>query len=279
MVLDQFNQRTAENHIFNCCNFFLHPEKFFNDAMIEFNLAQGKHEFVNDLIEAQEFVGHTLPLADYFSADLQILKQSSFLQKDNSENMFFEYLRHSHLNPPGNLELVYGELFYLDLLTIEGKALVLTVSKNGIFVNNHVEAGLPDSMLCNSIIELLKKVSPKAQAQLNAFFNIDNPELVEKKLRVRNIFEGPIDPTVGWCRENNPKSERQRSIEQLQKIMGLRYGGKFDRTYRDWNEEFQNYKAIQAKDTGQVLNKAKYLRKFLEEFSANAVEIAKQIVN
>lgn len=278
VVLEQFNIRTAEIHILNCCSFFLKPERFLNDAFLEFYLAQGKTDFISELIEQQDFKSKPLPVEEYLSPDLSILRQASFLDKEKSEGLFFQMLAYSKHNPLSSAQKTHNEFFYLDLTTLEGASYCITVSKGGLYVNN-LSATQAEPVNYSSLIDLIKGLSPKAEIHLNLFLNPNQPETCKKYLGVRMIPDGISDSAFAWVEESETTSEKTKAMILLQNLFAHKSLGKSDRVFKDWNEDLQNLKSVPAKDISQLLNLAKYMRKYLEEFADSSKELAKAILN
>lgn len=278
VVFDQFNPRTAEVHIYQSALFFLKPEKYLSEGFLEFNLVQGKTDFLQSLVEQQTFKGHTLPFQEYVSNDLHVLKQLSFLDKEKNDNGFFQILRFSKNNPISNVQKTSGDFFMLDLVTLEGASFCLTVGKGGVYVNSLSETQ-GDYKYCSSIFDFLKQVSARAETQISNYMNFDSPEEIQEYSKVRIVSEGLLDNSLSWSEEPEKLNERSKGLLVLTKMFSHKTIGRSDRTFRDWNEDLQNFKSIPSKDISQLLQKAKYMRKFLEEFADASKEFTKAIVN
>jgi protein TIF31 len=75
-----------------------------------------------------------------------------------------------------------------------------------------------------------------------------------------------------------PLSLRSHQLKNLKKVLKPEKFGKNFRTYRDWNEEFQNCKMLPTYPTLQQLHRTKVLRRTNKEFLKAAAKLAKAII-
>ena len=135
-----FTSQSAKQHVFVLAKFFEDPFKYLAQGFLEFNILQGKTDFIQQSINQQTLDMKDITLEKCMDHDLNLLSQISFLDKKQiSKNLFFKQLSYAKFNPPQKQQLMQGDLFYLKLVTNEGKEVFITVNKKGCFTNKSTE--------------------------------------------------------------------------------------------------------------------------------------------
>jgi len=140
--------------------------------------------------------------------------------------------------PPGNRRL-RGDLFYLEISTLEGNTLYITSSVDGFFVNsstvNKFDPKPNESPYkCHSLLDLLKKASlqfaQRFSSMVNRKANQHPFESIEVSRPVKHWLAPVTDHTYDW----------NRAEDALLNTHGM------DNTSmtRDWNEEYQSVKEL-----------------------------------
>lgn len=161
-----FDSFTAKKHVINCAKFFLRPNNWLFEKFLDFNLIIGKVEYLNKVIFNQKPKTPEREVSELINGNMEIFKEIDFLSNENEqsgeERPFFKKLKYSEYNPPMGEAKLQGDLLYLDLETLEGKTLCLTLNKNGCFQNSSDEDNFNRKPATNtffSLFELLSEVS------------------------------------------------------------------------------------------------------------------------
>lgn len=176
-----FNQRTAFQHVFNCCLFFEDPKNFLFSSFLEFNIILGWTDYIhNTLLKQKELPQFDFQIQDIMEGDLSLLQQFSLFQeqKEDEKTLFFKEFSYSKFNPPLGQGKVQGDLLYLDLLTQENQHYCITLNKSGVFLNETKASQFscrPSGQVFQSIFDLLSSLSPFFKSCLTQFIDLHNP--------------------------------------------------------------------------------------------------------
>lgn len=278
---DHFTNQTAEKHINQCAEFFLHPEFFLNEGFLEFNIMLGKTDFIHNMVSKQELACPEVTFSDITANNLQKLSKVTFLKEESSEFKFFKSLAYSRFNPISNYMTIYNDFFYLDFLSKEGEFVCISVGKQGCYANESSELLFNPKARSNSyfsLLELLGELSSSFKTDLETYVKFDSQDCHDaysnSPLIIKNTNEEQrtfmeIDKVNIWT----------SSLKQLRSTFSEFKNGTNVKIYRDWNEEFQSYRFLPAQDTVQQLQKTKILRKVVKDFAKSAQEVAKAIVH
>lgn len=277
LELAEFNERTASEHILECCGLFLAPHKYLSEAHMDFSIAMGKHDAIADCIDQQDVSRLPGVVDGYEKTDLGVLCKTRFNGEELPEEGLFRKLAYSEHNPAepgcGNL----GDLFYLDLVDRHGKYSCVTVNTRGLYRNESTAAAFserPSTRAYLSLLELLCDLSADFATDLAAW--IDVKENFQLHKTAQTDFYG--DFKGDWLKAPLPSSPRQHSLMNIRARLSTQVHGKSTTMYRDWVEEFHNCRSLPATDTLQQVHKIKVLRRTHSDFTDAAEELAKAVV-
>lgn len=145
-------------------------------------------------------------------------------------------LSFSSWNPVSSQRRLQGDLFYVEVATLENKVFVVTASEKGWFVNKSSKSKLDTSASSSEapqpvLAELLSAISPLFRGNFAAINKMAS--------RVETIetlsFGGAPAPWVGE-RETGASASAGRAEEALLRLSGVLHPPGLQ---RDWNEEYQ----------------------------------------
>ena len=278
---DFFTNQTAQRHVNQAAEFFLAPEYFLNEGMMEFNILLGKTDFIQNMINRQDTIPINIVLDDVIGNKVSKLSQTSFLKIEQPVGQFFVSLSYSRFNPPCNHMSIQEDFFYLDFLAKEKRFFCVSASKKGFYVNESTETCFspkPASSSYTSLFELLSEISPEFKIDLDNCVSFDSQDSHDRLINHPLIIK-PICPDSCTFAEPGQVTLWTTTLKQLKETTSEFKNGMNMKVYRDWNEEFQSYRSLPAEDTMQQLQKTKILRKVFKDFSRSAQEIARAIVN
>jgi len=277
LELADFNDRTANEHVLECCNLFLAPHKYLSENYMDFSIMMGKHDVVKDCIDQQDISRISEFVDSYDKIDLSVLSKHKFNNEDNGGEGFFKKLGYSEYNPvePGVGSL--GDLFYLDFVDKHGKYSCITVNSRGIFRNDSTVSNFsdkPNTRAYHSLLELLVEISGDLVNEFKTYINVKENFQLNKI--VQTDFYG--DFKGEWLKNPNTITHKCHSLLNLKARLSTQVHGKSTTMYRDWVEEFHNCRALPASDTLQQVHKIKVLRKTHQDFINASEELAKAVV-
>lgn len=281
VVLDKLTNQTAERHVSQAADFFLHPAFYLNESFIDFNVFLGRPDFVQNMITRQEVPLPEISLEDIVKNNVQKVGQTRFLSEEAPPGRFFVSFGYSRYNPPLSNFLMQDDLFYLDCVLKEGRYVCLTAHKKGFFANEStatVFSQKPASAVFPSIFDLLSELSPGFKTDLETIIKFDSQEAHDLLMNSPSILPSPNDDPRTFS-EVDSLSQWTCALTQLRQTLSEYRNGTNLKVYRDWNEEFQSYRALAVTDNMQQLQKTKILRKVYRDFAKSAQEVCKAIVN
>lgn len=281
VVLDKLTNQTAERHVSQAAEFFLHPDFYLNESFIDFNVFLGRPDFVQNMITRQEVPLPEVTLEDIVKSNVQKVGQTRFLAGEEPPGRFFGSLGYSRYNPPLSHFLMQDDLFYLDCVLKEGRSVCLTAHKKGFFANESTATVFnqkASSAVFPSLFDLLSELSPAFKADLEAIIKFDSQEAHDLLMNSPSILRSPTDDPRTFA-ETEPLSQWTCALTQLRQTLSEYRNGTNLKVYRDWNEEFQSYRALAVTDNMQQLQKTKILRKVYRDFAKSAQEVCRAIVN
>lgn len=274
---DIFDQRRAEEHVLSLVEFFEFPEKYLYDNFMEFNILIGRTEYLqNQNLDYK--IKNDFNINDLVSSDLESFSKITFLDKKDNKDLFFKQFFFSIFNPPSNKAKINGDLLYLELITKEDKKYNITININGCFVNNSKGNAFNENPKTNkflSLIDLLKDLSVGFEEDINDFVNPHSMETYKKFAENYRILP---KKNKSWLKNLKSFQLKADQLKNLKNVLKPEKYGKNFRTYRDWNEEFQNCKLLPSFPTLQQLHRTKVLRRTNKEFLKSAAKLAKSII-
>ena len=274
---DIFDQRRAEEHVLSLVEFFEFPEKYLYDNFMEFNILIGRTEYLQNQNKDYN-IKNDFNIDDLINSNLESFSKISFLEEKKNEDLFFKQFFYSKFNPPSNKAKINGDLLYLEIVTKEDKKFNITINKNGCFLNNSKGNIFNESKKTNkflSLIDLLKDISNGFEEDIEEFVNPNSTETYKKFADSYKILP---TKTKSWLKKLKKFQLKTSQLKNLKNILKPSKYGKNFRTYRDWNEEFQNCKLLPSSPTLQQLHRTKVLRRTNKEFLKSAAKLAKSII-
>jgi len=281
IVFGHFTVRTAEKHIHECALFFLNPERYVSENFIGFNTLVGKTEFVDRIIEAQSLDIPNIRTDFILEGNLSSLSQISFLQKADKNDMFFSRLCLSNFNAVPLHLRIHDEYFYLDLVTKEGVYHCVSVTKKGIYANESTEENFserPKSRMFLSLIDLLRVLSQGFDQDLKKFLSFDDQRQYNQQMTCPKIMSQDAIEQESTFTSIPLISLWKSSLENLVINFSELKFGQNTKAYRDWNEEFQNCRALPSNNVYRRLQKTKILRKICDDFAQAAKDVARAVI-
>ena len=276
--LSEFNERTANEHIFECCSLFLGPHKYLSESYTDFSILMGKHDVIRECIEQQDVSRISEFVDSYDKIDPNVLCRDTFNKQESAGEGLFKKLAYSEHNPvePGIGTL--GDLFYLDFIDKHGKYSCITVNSRGLFRNESTMDNFndkPNTRAYMSLLELLGELSGDLAYELKMYLNIKD------NFQLNNIAQTDFygDFKGEWLRNPIRLSPKNHSLLNLKTRLSNQIYGKSTTMYRDWVEEFHNCRSLPAQDTLQQLHKVKVLRKTNQDFTKAAEELTRAVVS
>ena len=273
--------QTARLGVASCCNFFLEPLQYLNDGFIEFNTLIGRIDYLKNIEEEQELLiespssfsslSMTMPQLDQFTLDPS--------QNNHIDLQFFTQLSLSKYTPIISKDP--SCFLLLDFTSLEGQFFCLKVEERGFCVLKATESHFNDShnsVFYRSLFEALRSISPLFSEQLNSVFNLTNQADYDKFIQSPSLLLGS-NPGLRFFKVKNSKNPYQLNLESLIETLKDLPQGLSLRTYRDWNEEFQNCRQLPADDLGQQIQKTKILRRIASDFKSAAIEAARAVLS
>eukprot|EP01125_Pyxidicula_operculata_P015596 TRINITY_DN5317_c0_g1_i1.p1 TRINITY_DN5317_c0_g1~~TRINITY_DN5317_c0_g1_i1.p1 ORF type:complete len:1208 (-),score=310.68 TRINITY_DN5317_c0_g1_i1:16-3639(-) len=185
-------------------------------------------------------------------------------------------LVYSAWNPvPGNRKL-QGDLFYLDVVTLEGTSVVVTASTSGFFVNGtkpsaafNPNKGTPKDFASKNLVSLLKELSPKFK---ETFASLTRETFSN---RAFDLLAVPF-PVTNWVAKDEPHTaDFSRSEDAL--IASAEIDHHIQGQSRDWNEELQSFRELKKETIQDRIIRDRALFRshtdFVEAASQGAISI------
>ena len=283
--LESFNAQTASEHLSNMTRFFLDPDNYLNDGMIEFNTLMGKLDFFVNMKNAQKYLVNEKSVAEGETGGVKSIDDCSVIeQAEATGNLFFNSLALSkYISVIGTVHS--DDYVYVDVETLEGQFFSLTLSSRGVFVNNSTRTEFKreqKSEAYPSLYDCLQAVSPRFAVDFKRFIDFADQGLYDAIYKCPRVTL-PLD--LG---ERSGKSSTFACVRPVRLWeMGLReilarertevFGHNL-RTYRDWNEEIQNCRSLPSDDTLQHIQRIKVLRRVTDEFAHAAKQVALAVI-
>jgi len=174
--------------------------------------------------------------------------------------------------PPGNRKLC-GDLFYLEVTTLEHNTLHITASVDGFFLNQSTNSAfdpLPHGShnKSHSFADLLKKSS----AQFSSRFS----SLLNRKITT-HPFETVVVPltVTEWNAVNKQHSyDWNRAEDSLLSTYGMDSRG----ALRDWNEEYQSSREMPKSSEAELIIRQRTIYRIYSDFVEAATKGAVAII-
>lgn len=187
----------------------------------------------------------------------------------------------SAFNPPPPNRRMMGDLFYVEVCTLEGQTHHVTCTADGYFANatrNNIFNPAPvkkNGGLKHELLDLLKELSPsfkRCYLQLSNAFNATLKEtlngdpwksLLNSTEVERNLnLSWNVEEIKGGSLETIHRQDRNRAEEHMSGMFGVDQRG----ALRDWNEEYQQCKDMPSTTMPDRLNRARSLWKIEQDF-------------
>ncbi|XP_015229383.1 PREDICTED: clustered mitochondria protein homolog [Cyprinodon variegatus] len=176
--------------------------------------------------------------------------------------------------PPGNRKM-HGDLMYVSVLTLEDRELSITCSTRGFYLNqstafNFNPKPAAPKIICHSLIELLKQLSPAFKKNFTA-------------LQKRRVYQHPYElipapfQVYTWAAPLGDHTlDCISSEETYTSVMGLdeQTAGQT----RDWNEELQRSRELPRASLQERLHRERCIFKINSDFVAAAAQGAVSIM-
>jgi len=177
-------------------------------------------------------------------------------------------------NPPPGNRVLLGDLYYLEILTMENRCLHVTCWTNGFYINRSTKQSfnpLPSARPCHShyLSGLIEQVSPLFKAGFDAvvqhgFYGKHPFELLSVPMAISPWISKP---------ETNHKHDRNRAEYSI-----IETEIDFSGHLRDWNEEYQTFKEMPRDTLQERILRDKLIVKIHYEFVEAATKGACDIV-
>ncbi|KAL9142343.1 hypothetical protein ABFS82_14G163600 [Erythranthe guttata] len=160
----------------------------------------------------------------------------NFFSSPSKEIKCVESIVFSSFNPPPGHRRLYGDLIYLDVVTLEGNKHCVTGSTKSFYVNSSTGNILdprPNKAAseATTLVALLQKISPKFKKAFR--------EILERKASA-HPFENvqSLLPPNSWL-GLYPVPDHKRDAARAENALTISFGSELIGMQRDWNEELQ----------------------------------------
>ncbi|GER48746.1 clustered mitochondria protein homolog [Striga asiatica] len=162
---------------------------------------------------------------------------TKLLSPPSKEIKCVESIVFSSFNPPPSHRRLYGDLIYLDLVTLEGNKHCITGTTKTFYVNSSTgnildPRPVKNNIEATSLVGLLQKISPKFKKAFR--------EMLERKAQA-HPFENvqSVLPPNSWL-GLYPVPDHKRDAARAENSYTLSFGSELIGMQRDWNEELQS---------------------------------------
>ncbi|CAA0808886.1 Clustered mitochondria protein [Striga hermonthica] len=162
---------------------------------------------------------------------------TKLLSPPSKEINSVESIVFSLFNPPPSHRRLYGDLIYLDLVTLDGNKYCITGTTKTFYVNSSTGNILDprpakNNIEATSLVGLLQKISPKFKKAFR--------EMLEHKAQA-HPFENvqSVLPPNSWL-GLYPIPDHKRDAARAENSYTLSFGSELIGMQRDWNEELQS---------------------------------------
>ncbi|KAL8062101.1 hypothetical protein ABFX02_02G124300 [Erythranthe guttata] len=162
---------------------------------------------------------------------------TNLLSSPSKEIKCVESIVFSSFNPPPSQRRLYGDLIYLDVVTLEGNKYCITGTTKAFYVNSSAGSILDPrpnkaALEATSLVGLLQKISPKFKKAFR--------EILERKASA-HPFENvqSLLPPNSWL-GLYPVPDHKCDAARAENSLTLTFGSELIGMQRDWNEELQS---------------------------------------
>ena len=275
-MLGDFDARTGAEHVSEVCALLLSPQRYVAEALMDFCVASGRHDALQQSIDAPDLAGLSLPPLRVDSPQLGVLGASRLNNTAHNQEGGFRKLGYSEHNPPLPGVASPGDLMYLDFVDRAGVYTCITVSTRGVFANSSTADVFSEKArgeVHMSLLECLAALSEDFTAELRPV--IDITDGMALKGAALADFSG--EPEQEWLRAVETPTTRTRSLLNTRARLASATQSKV--AYRDWVEELHNCRALPTADTLQQVHRVRVLRRTQSDFVAAAESLARAVVS
>jgi protein TIF31 len=190
-------------------------------------------------------------------------------------------------NPPPPPRLLKGDLFYLEVMTLDEMCLHITATINGFYINctshDHFDpTPAPCPHYASTLVHLLENASSTFKKRFSLLLFEQGPICKMSAIPYDSGLSlnapGTTPPSTKQWNAPNPKSHKydlNRSETDLLSTFGMDERG----LLRDWNEEYQCCKELPQSNSKERILRARVINKITNEFVDAATEGAQAIVH
>ena len=182
-------------------------------------------------------------------------------------------LGYSAWNPPPGNRRLFGDLFYLEVTTLENNTLHITASVDGFFLNqstNRVFNPLPHASPYrnHSLADLLKRASSQFNSRFNSILNRKiSSHPFETVDLLHDVYEWNI-------KEKNHTYDWNRAEDSILSTFGMEARGDL----RDWNAEYQACKELPITNEQEIMLRHRTTGRIYIDFAKAAIQGAVAVI-
>ncbi|KAJ4978102.1 hypothetical protein NE237_008882 [Protea cynaroides] len=200
----------------------------------------------------------------------------NLLSSSSKEIKCVESIVFSSFNPPPSNRRLFGDLIYLDVVTLEGQKVCITGTTRTFYVNSSTGNTLDprsakSSSEATTLIGLLQKISSKFKKAFR--------EILERKASA-HPFENvqSLLPPNSWLGEY-PVPDHKRDAARAEDALNLTFGSELIGMQRDWNEELQSCREFPHASPQERILRGRALYKVTSDFVDAATSGAMGVIN
>ncbi|GER39391.1 clustered mitochondria protein homolog [Striga asiatica] len=162
---------------------------------------------------------------------------ANLLPSSSKEIKCVESIVFSSFNPPPSHRRLFGDLIYLDLVTLEGNKYCITGTTKDFYINSSTgnildPRPMKSSLEATSLVGLLQKISPKFKKAL-------------REILLLKAHAHPLENVQSVLPPNSwlglyPVPDHKRDAARAENSLTLSFGSELIGMQRDWNEELQS---------------------------------------
>eukprot|EP01127_Copromyxa_protea_P005232 TRINITY_DN1513_c2_g1_i1.p1 TRINITY_DN1513_c2_g1~~TRINITY_DN1513_c2_g1_i1.p1 ORF type:complete len:1243 (-),score=410.37 TRINITY_DN1513_c2_g1_i1:1503-5231(-) len=185
-------------------------------------------------------------------------------------------LNYSGWNPPRGNRKLQGDLFYLDVVTLEGESVVVTAWSNGFFVNSSKNGNFdptPSARPCraHALVDLLRELSPKFK---QTFAKVVNQHFDSHPYELLQV---PF-PVTSWLK--HPESTEYDAAKSEEVLLNSCEVDFFVQgQQRDWNEDLQICRDLPHSTPMERISRERNMFRVHTEFVEAAVKGAVAVID
>ncbi|CAA0827130.1 Clustered mitochondria protein [Striga hermonthica] len=188
---------------------------------------------------------------------------SNLLPSSSKEIKCVESIVFSSFNPPPSHRRLFGDLIYLDLVTLEGNKYCITGTTKDFYINSSTgnildPRPIKNSLEATSLVGLLQKISPKFK---KAF----------REILLLKAHAHPLENVQSVLPPNSwlglyPVPDHKRDAARAENSLTLSFGSELIGMQRDWNEELQSCREFPQTTHQERIIKDRALYKVTSDF-------------